>query len=548
MAVENDYRDKKFLIVDDFESFQKILKRMLHGLNVKDIDTATSGSQAIRFCEEHEYDVIFSDLDLGKGPNGLQMLEELRHKDILKHSCIFIMVTADSSRDAVVGTLEYKPDAYMNKPISPGEIQSRLLKCIKQKDNLKPIYTALDQEDFDQALMLCEQEITNKSRNKNWCLKTKGEILLNQERFDEAEQHYQAIVEERPLFWARMGLADVYLAIKKFKQALNLYEECYSENPASLEAYEGAAQCLVSMGNTKGAQSLLERSTTISSRSVKRQKLLAEISRMNNDYDTAAKASRSVVRLAEHSIHENAENELDLADSLSEAALHTKERELKKAYAKEALNTSQATQKKYANQDIKIQAKLIESRAYASSGDDANAQRALESAESRIDRHGTHTLRSQLELAKSYLQTGHKDKGFALLKQLAQEYKHDKAISQRLDKLVDEPVTAQGREAVVKINKEGINLFERGEYQAALDSFSEAVQFFPKHVGIRLNIIQALLFDMKKSGPAPEKIALCKQHIEFVDHIEGGDKQFKRYQQFKNTLEMLQKHGQKETS
>lgn len=546
MAVENDYRDKKFLIVDDFESFQKILKRMLHGLNAKDIDTATSGSQAIRLCEEHEYDVIFSDLDLGKGPNGLQMLEELRHKDILKHSCIFIMVTADSSRDAVVGTLEYKPDAYMNKPISPGEIQSRLLKCIKQKDNLKSIYTALDQEDLDQVLHLCNQEIENNSRNKNWSLKTKGEVLLKLERYDEAEKLYSEVVEARPLFWARIGLADVYFAKKKFKQALNLYQECYAENPASLEAYEGAAQCLMSMGNTKDAQALLERSTSISSRSVKRQKLLAEISRMNNDYDAAAKASRSVVRLAEHSIHENAENELDLADSLSEAALHTKEVDMQKAYAKEALNTSQATQKKYANQDIKIQAKLIESRAYASTGDDKNAQKALESAESRIERHGTNTLRSQLELAKSYLQTGHKEKGFALLKELANEYKDDKAISQRLDKLVDEPVSAQGREAVVKINKEGIKLFEQGEYQAALDSFSQAVQFFPKHVGIRLNIIQALLFDMKKSGPLPDQIALCKQHIEAIDHIEEGDKQYKRYQQFKNTLAMLIKHSSKE--
>ncbi|WP_396586987.1 tetratricopeptide repeat protein [Bermanella sp. R86510] len=547
MAVENDYRDKKFLIVDDFESFQKILKRMLHGLNVKDIDTAHNGAQAIRLCQEHAYDVIFSDLDLGKGPNGLQVLEELRHKDLLKHSCIYIMVTADSSRDAVVGTLEFKPDAYMNKPISPGEIQSRLLKCIRQKDSLKPIYQAMDQEDFVKVIALCDAEISKSGRHKNWCLKTKGDTLLQLERYEEAETLYTNVVEERPLFWAKIGLADAYSALGKNKQALALYEECYSENPASLEAYEGAAQSLVNLGNTRGAQALLERSTSISSRSVKRQRLLAEISKMNNDYEAAAKANRNVVRLAENSIHENAENELDLADSLSDAALHIKDNELSKGYAKEALSTSQATQKKYTDQNIKIQSKLIESRAYASTGNEEMAQQALQSAEKRMEKHGASSLRSQLELAKSYLQTGHKDKGFTLLKELASEYKGDKAISQRLDKLVDEPVSDLGREEVVKINKIGIQLFDKGQYQEALENFSKVVQRFPKHIGIRLNIIQALLFDMKTTGASTEKLNLCQQHIDFIEHINPDDKQYKRYEQFKTTLEMLRKHLPKES-
>lgn len=542
-VVTDDYRDKRFLIVDDFESFQQILKRLLHNLNAKNIDTAVNAVKALALCEENQYDVIFCDFDLGKGQNGLQLLEELRHKNILGSGTIFIIVTADASRDAVVGSLEYKPDAYMNKPISAAELKARLLKSLKQKNELDDINKAIDSKRTDIAIQLCDKEIQSNSKQKNWCLKTKGQLLLELKRWDEAEELYREVLEKRPLFWAQLGLADVLSATENYEDALVCYKLAYQENSASLEAYEGAARMLIKLGNPQEAQKILEQISHISSRSVSRQKLLADVSKMNGDFDTAAKASRKVVRLAENSIHKSAENELDLADNLTEAALHSSDNKKIRAYAKEALGTLNQTQRENTDQDIKVQSKLIESRAFMSINDEKNAQKSLQSAEKRISENGgIQSLRTQLEMVRSYLQTENKEKANNLLTELADQYKDNPDICAKLDSILDEPVSKVGKQAVVKINRDGIKMFDDGNYVEASQCFLKATQKFPRHIGIRLNIIQSLIFQMKKTGISADIIKQCRQHLSIVKYITQDHPQFDRYKSIYKTIEALAKN------
>jgi len=543
-VAETNYSDKKFLIIDDFESFQKILKRLLQGLNAQDITTASNGSQAVQSCQTAKFDVIFCDFDLGKGLNGLQVLEELRYNSLLKSSTIFIMVTAESGRDAVVGAMEYKPDAYMNKPVSAGELSSRLVKCLRQKQALSPIHRALDDGDYQKAITKCDEHIgAEKSRHKNWCLKTKGEILIKLARLQPAKALYEKVLADRPIFWARLGLAHALAGLKLDEPALQAYTQAYTENPSSLEAFEGAANMLVKLGDPIAAQKLLEQSSKVSSRSVTRQKLLVDICKINGDFEGAAKAGRRVVKLAEYGQHKSADNDLDLADNLTEAALNTGNEEKAKELAKEALDTLQKTEKKYHAEEVKIQSKLVESRAHASMDHDKQAQEALNSAEQQMANAGLKPdLRTQLELAKSYFQTGHKDKANDLLKELAIEHQDNPEISARLDKLVDEPVTQAGKQAVVKINKDGIAMFEKGEFQMAVKNFMQAIQKFPKHLGIRLNIVQSFLYDMKKNGPSGEKIKLCEQHMNAIKNMSEKNKQYKRYLSFKTALDTLSQH------
>jgi len=542
-VVTDDYRDKRFLIVDDFESFQQILKRLLHDLNVKSIDTALNASKALKLCEDHEYDVIFCDFDLGKGQNGLQLIEEMRHKHLLGSGTICIIVTADSSRDAVVGSLEYKPDAYMNKPISSAELKSRLIKCLKQKNELHDINHAIDSKNFSLAISLCDEKINSNSRQKNWCLKTKGQLLIQCKRWDDAEILFQGVLKNRQLFWAQLGYADVLAAKEQYEAALGAYQLAYKENSSSLEAYEGAARMLINLGNPQDAQKILEQISHISARSVSRQKLLADVSKINGDFDAAAKASRKVVRLAENSIHKNAENELDLADNLTEAALHSSDEKKIKAYAKEAISTLQVTHKENTDQDIKIQSKLIESRAYSSINDKVRAEQALDSAEKRINKNGSiANLRTQLELAKSYLQSGHKDKATSLLSKLAEEYKDNPDVSAKLDKITDEPVSKVGKVDVIKANKDGIQMFESGDYLQAVQCFLRATKNFPKHIGLRLNIIQSLIFQMKKVGINQDILRQCQQHLSVVKNISTDHPQHKRYLSIGKTLSILNKN------
>ena len=526
--IENDYRDKKFLIIDDFENFQRILKAMLTDLNAKHVDTASNGLQAIQRCQDHEYDVIFGDFDLGRGRNGLQTLEELRHQELLKSSAIFIMVTAESSKEAVIGSMEYKPDAYLAKPVAPGELKLRLLKCLKQKEALKDIYHAMDTGKLAEAITLCDKEINAGTRHKNWCRKTKGNLLLKQNRFHEAAVLYQAVIDQRPVHWALLGYAKALEGEEKTSEAYEAYQQVVANNPACLEAFEGSARLLMQLDRTKEAQAVLEQTNSISAHSVDRQRLLKDASKMNGDLVGAAKASRNLVRLAEHTRHYQAENHLELADNLNEAARILPQKKAKE-FAKEALKALKTVEKQMNSNELKAKSKLIEARVQSSLNNKTNAEKALEQAEKALGSEKKAKIELRLELAKSYIQTGNQEKASGLISDLVADYGNDPKIAPEIDKLVEEPVTKSGKNQVVSINKKGIQLYESGDFEKAAQYFGKAIRHYPKHVGIRLNLIQSLLNCIEKDGLTAAAAKECATHLASINHITAEHPQYQRY-------------------
>lgn len=538
--IENDYRDKKFLIIDDFQNFQRILKAMLTELNAKHIDTAANGLQAIQRCQEHDYDVVFGDFDLGKGRNGLQTLEELRHQDLLKSSAIYIMVTAESSKEAVIGSMEHKPDAYLAKPVAPGELKSRLVKCLKQKEALKDIYKALDSRKYAEAITLCDKEINAGTRHKNWCLKTKGNLLLKQEHFHEAIVLYKSVIDKRPVHWALIGHAKALEGEEKVQEAYDAYQKVIEGNPACLEAFEGSARMMMALDKPKEAQNILEETNTISARSVTRQRLLADVSKINGDLVTTAKATRNLVRLAEHTRHYKTENHLELADTLNEAAQILPKKKAKE-FAKEALRAIKTVEKEVGSGELKAKSKLIEARVQSRLRNKAEADKALESAVKVMGLERKAKIDMKLELAKSYLQTGNNEKANNLINDLVADHGNNPKIAKEIDKLVDEPVTQSGRKQVVSINKKGIKLYEDGQFQEAAEYFTKATRHYPKHIGIRLNLVQSLLNYIKQTGVNQGVVKDCANHIAAINHIEESNQQYSRYKSLYQAVVSVQK-------
>ncbi|WP_156490400.1 response regulator, partial [Oleiphilus sp. HI0086] len=126
------YRNLRFLVVDDFENFRLSIRQMIRAFGVESIEVAGNGEDAVARCEHEEFDIILCDYNLGPGKSGQQVLEELRHNKILKHTGIFILITAETSKDMVMGALEYLPDGYITKPITKAVLQKRLDAMIEQ--------------------------------------------------------------------------------------------------------------------------------------------------------------------------------------------------------------------------------------------------------------------------------------------------------------------------------------------------------------------------------------------------------------------------------
>ena len=60
---------QKILIVDDLVEARSALKSMLTVLGADDVYSATDGREAVEYIMEHDFDLVLSDYNLGKGKN-----------------------------------------------------------------------------------------------------------------------------------------------------------------------------------------------------------------------------------------------------------------------------------------------------------------------------------------------------------------------------------------------------------------------------------------------------------------------------------------------
>ncbi|QSP94272.1 response regulator [Marinobacter salinisoli] len=99
---------------------------MLTSFGANNIEAVPHPAAAIQHCMYNAVDVVLCDYLLGNDRNGQHLLEELRHRKLLKRSSLFLMVTAETSKDVVMGARENQPDAYLTKPLNRTMLQKRL--------------------------------------------------------------------------------------------------------------------------------------------------------------------------------------------------------------------------------------------------------------------------------------------------------------------------------------------------------------------------------------------------------------------------------------
>ena len=177
---EKKLEDKRILIVDDQAEMRALLKKMAQEqLGIEKIDVAMDAEEALGNIKANLYDIIFCDYELGLGKDGQQILEEVRHFKLISFNAAFILVTAATTRDMVMGALEYCPDGYLTKPINSHEFKVRILKVLKAKSHFKEIGHSIDENNTEEALKSCNNLITQKPQQAFEAFRIKGKLLLS---------------------------------------------------------------------------------------------------------------------------------------------------------------------------------------------------------------------------------------------------------------------------------------------------------------------------------------------------------------------------------
>lgn len=522
------------MIIDDFESFRSSLRLMLSSFGAYHIDTARSSEEAMEKCRFNFYDIILCDFNLGLGKNGQQILEALKLNKRVKHVHLFIMITAETAKDVVLGAREYQPDAYIAKPITRTVLEKRLSHLIRQQQHLKPINKEIDLGNYAKAISLCHQQIEQKTKYQSWCYQTLGSLYLKVGDAVNARKVYETILNNRELPWALLGLAQSMLLNQDYPSAIKIFENTLKLNNNLLEAYDGLAECHLKLNKPKLAQDILQKAVLLSPRLVPRQERLGALSQKNQDIITATQAFRQAVRFGEHSIHEKVDNYLNLGRCLSDWCEGDISQEGKER-ANEAIDVLElAIQKFPLNEDACINASLIEVRVFNGQKQLAEADKKLHYAESTIEED---SISSQvgIEFAKTLFSMKQNKRAEKILIDLAKKHANDSDIITQIESLLDEPESLADRKQAKELNKAGIKLFEQNQLEAAIEAIESALSFTPKHAALNLNLVQVLI---KQYETSPDKNILLKArtYLENIQHIPEQHNQYKRMQYLAKTV------------
>ena len=527
------YAKKRCLVVDDLSEIRGSIKRMLKVFGVEEVDTAANGEEAVELCTNHSYDIVLCDYNLGKGKDGQQILEELRYRGLLKNTSLFIMITAESSRDMVLGALEYQPDDYVTKPITQQSLRSRLDKALVRHEDLYDIKKAIDKKKYKEAVELCTKTMAAESRYENICKNMQAELYQRLEDYDKAREIYEAVLEDNSAVWAKLGLGKTLIALKEFDEAESILKEVLEVDTRYVEAHDLLAICYKEQADGIRAQAEMKKACDVSPKSVLRQRRLAALAYKNQDIETALKASRNAVKLGQNSCYECSADYFNLAGRLADSIKETGTDSQR--LSKEAFEILQKAEQRYPrDKSISLQVAAVTSRVYQAKKDEKEAKKWEETARDiYFEIEDEVGVEASLEYAHTLIANGDSKGARRIFERIVAESPNDLELAERIDSLSDEPVSKLGKKTVSELTKKGIQCYESKEFEEAIHIFKNAVAIYPKHIGLNLNLVQVILAECDNNGVQRKYRTICRKCLTSVKDIGSDNPQFERYNYLK---------------
>lgn len=315
--IKQDLSKKKALIIEDMAEARIMQKKMLSDFGFTSIDIAMKAESAIDLLKDSSFDVILSDYNLGNGKDGQQLLEEVRHSKLIPHTATYLMVTAETSIEMVMGAIEYQPDGYITKPFSQALLQRRLGKLLETKERLYEVNVALDANDFEGAIEAAKLVIVKFPSLIGRCERIIGESLLEMKEYNRALSLFNNTLKDRKMPWALFGKAKSYFLMGQLEKAEQCFRQLMFDNRFFVSAYDWLAKIQILNGDALEAQATLLEAVERSPKNLLRQIGLGDISLSLSDYLTAETAYRKAVSLAKHSCYNTSDVYLKHLEALA---------------------------------------------------------------------------------------------------------------------------------------------------------------------------------------------------------------------------------------
>ena len=534
-----NYSDKNFLIIDNIKPSHDVLKKYALSITSKPIDSTYFAKDALSLCLEKKYDVILLGYDLGeKQKNGQQLLEELRVSEVISRHCIVIMITAEISQSMVLAALEHKPDSYLCKPYTTKELSKRLNNCLRKKEAMSEIYDALENDNKGLIIDLVNEALNKETPYRLECLGIKSRQFFDLKQYTEAKDIYLKNQNETNCTWAKIGLGKIALEENELSTAEEIFKEIVKQKPFYLPGYDWLATTYEKIYNSKSAEDILEHALRLSPRSVARVKKYANLCFENNHFEKATSAYKKVYDLAYNSIHHCPDNAFLFAKSLASYSSDLPITEAKKMNNK-AFSMFSQVNKSFNQPEVRIQSYLFSAWLLENINDYIIANTKIELGIKLLEKEQINIDSNNLKsIAETLIKLKRHGKASQLLLSADQ---HPDDINISLDK-IENTQTYQEESYAVRAQKAlniGKELYELNKLDESVASLTEALQLFPNHNGIKLNLLQVLLGTYENDKLRITEFKQAKKIlIGLINVIKSRDEDY-RFRKLKTKFQQL---------
>ena len=505
-----DYSEKRCLIVEDRRPFLLLLKGLLNSLGATKITTELSAEAGIKACKLKKFDIIICDLHLGNNrKNGFEFLEEIRTLHLIRASTIFIMISGDSDRSIVLGSIEKQPDDYLIKPFSQAQLNSRITRAITRRTTLASLYSQIDHKKYLLSIETCKHFIETEPQYTHHLLEILVELYWKTEDYSQAEKILEDILSQRQVHWALCALAQTKLLQKDYNKAIALAKEAIDSSSNSVAAYDIIADAYLQSDKKPEALKFIQEALALSPLSIERHFRVCKIARENGDFELALTSAKSIFSLSQRSVHKNVNHLCGYVRSILDVAQHADEKNKRNKFLQDSLlalqraKNDESVKTQPDDFDFAIFESIIQARILQLEGKTTDAKKALEKSQIDIEQNFTdYPVAMAADSLQLMLTLGDYEEAAKLTKIILNN--PDKVDNSILYLAHCEASKAhKKRTNYIKHNKRGIELYGEAKYVAAYEHFSRAKQISPLNIGVTLNLLQSLA-NLIKSCDTPE--------------------------------------------
>lgn len=485
------------LVVEANQGMRAQLRTMLDGFNITGVQFAASAGAAIRKLREGRYDLILCEYDLGEGQDGQHLLEDLRTQKIISLDTLFIIISSERSYERVVGAAELTPDDYILKPLTPGTLLMRLQRALTRRDAFLPAYRMIEAGESQAAIDYCfNSETDHPPGYRVDFMRMRAELLDGQGQSQQAEAVYRTIIDVKPAPWARLGLAKMLFASKRYDEAATLLEALVNESAYYLDAYDWLARTRAALDEPVQALDVLANAVQLSPHRMSRLRQFGDVALKAGDYERAERALSEVVRKGKYSEFRDPEDHVQLLKA-----------QLIQQKFSEAANTIGDLEKSMSGQpSAGACSSLSKALLHQCTGNQDGAREALRDAV-RAARETDLPTSLKHELIKACLDNQLESEGSELVISILRNAADEQTVEQTRTLLrqrgredLSERIEENLHTEVKSYIAAGASKAQTGDYDGAVSEMMNAVRKMPGNPHVSFNAALALLRHIENNG------------------------------------------------